>query len=122
MSKPFHIVLHAGDPMESVDSKFGCSFEQLTESFEKLPRMFLEPDGSFVWVIEIEGSRFQMDGLLTDDGSNLLNCELKGTCEKSIWEQFLGTLGWPTQSVVVQLVQSGTFVSESEFRSAFEIE
>lgn len=121
MSRPFHVVLHAGDPTQDANCRFECSFEQLTESFEQLPRMFLEPDGSFVWVIENGGSRFQLDGLLTDDGAHLLTCELKGTCNANVWEQFLKTLAWPSQTVVVQLVEAGTFLSEPDFRATFGI-
>ena len=54
MSEAFHVILHA---TEAVDSKFDCSFEQVTAALEELPRMFLEPDGSFVWVIEDGESR-----------------------------------------------------------------
>ncbi len=112
----FHVVLHAD---ESKTGKFSKSFEQVSESLEQLPRLFLEPDGSFVWVVERDGSRIQIDGLLTDDGANLLHCELKGACDTETLNQLLGAFGWPEQLICVQLVQMGAFLSESEFRSQF---
>lgn len=112
----FHVLLHAG---ESTTSKFSKSFEQVSEAFESLPRMFLEPDGSFVWVIEQDEERFQLDGLLTDDGANLLHCELKGNCNAAILDQLLRTLGWPDQEVAVQLVEEGTFLQEADFRKRY---
>ena len=112
----FHVVLHAD---ESTAGKFAKSFEQVSESLEKLPRLYLEADGSFVWVIERSGDRFQLDGLLTDDGANLLHCELKGVCDSETLDQLLQVFGWPEQKIGVQLVQVGTFLSESEFRSQF---
>jgi len=112
----FHVVLQAS---ELPDSKFVVSFEEVTEAFEQLPRMFLEPDGSFVWVVEDQGTKYQLDGLLTDDGANLLHCELKGTCNAAVLDQFLTALGWPEQTIVFQIVREGTYVSEAEFRAKF---
>ena len=113
MSKLFHVIIHA---TEAADSKFAYSFEQVSDAFEQLPRMFLEPDGSFVWVINDGTNRYQLDGLLVDDGSHLLTCELKGTCDNRILDQFLIALGWPDQNVVFQRVHHGVFLSESKFR------
>ena len=124
----FHVIIHAVDDDEhklspsvtAGSGKFGCSFEDVSDAFEKLPRMFLEPDGSFVWVIEKNGSRSQLDGLLTDDGTHLLHCELKGQCCGETLDQLLTTLGWPKQAVHFQLIQEGVFLSEEEFRKRFE--
>ena len=137
MSKPFHCVIHARPKAisegESVDidgvsvatlscvdllRTFERSFEEVAEAFEKLPRMFFEPDGSFVWVVERE-QRCQLDGSLIDNGSKMLNVELKGTCDGEVFDQFLGTLGWPELQVIFQLVSSGIYVDEAEFRRAF---
>ena len=112
----FHVVLQAS---ELPDSKFAISFEEATEAFEQLPRMFLEPDGSFVWVVEDAGAKYQLDGLLTDDGTNLLHCELKGTCNAAVLDQFLTALGWPDQSLVFQVVRQGSYLNEAEFRAKF---
>ena len=137
MSKPFHCVIHPRpaelpqsesvdvdgmtvESLKSVDlsSTFECSFEEVAEAFANLPRMFFEPDGSFVWVVERE-QRFQLDGSLVDNGSKMLNVELKGTCDGEVLDQFLGTLGWPDTQVIFQLVSSGIYIDEVEFRRVF---
>lgn len=122
MSK-FHVIVHAmpkdGEAATASSEKFDRSFEDVSEAFEALPRMFLEPDGSFVWVVDGSGCRFQLDGLLTDDGVHLLHCELKGHCDNNTLDQLLTALGWPKRNVGFQLVQEGTFLSEAQFREQF---
>ena len=123
----FHTIIHAigVDDAPSVSQntlgshKFACSFEDVTVAFETLPRMFLEPDGSFVWVTEEDGRRCQLDGLLTDDGTHLLHCELKGQCGNDTLDALLTAFGCPEQRVHFQLVQEGTYLSEAEFRERF---
>lgn len=120
----FHVVIHAmedssGEAANAAPTgptKFSRSFEEVAEAFEQLPRMFLEPDGSFVWVSEQGSIRSQLDGLLTDNGTNLLHCELKGRCTSETLNKFLSTLGWPDQNVHFQLIREGTFLSEADFR------
>lgn len=139
---PFHINLHAKPAEEptlstvALESKsitslqyrnptserFGQSFEETEARFAEIPRMFLEPDGSFVWVLQHEQSRSQLDGSLIDDGQRLLHVETKGCCHKGMFDQFLSLLGWPEQAILVQLVQQGVFVSESVFRAEFELD
>ena len=78
--------------------------------------MFLEPDGSFVWVVDDLDRQYQLDGSLYDDGERLLHVELKGTCDSTALDTFLSQLGWPTQTLIFQLVQQGIYLSEGEFR------
>lgn len=101
-----------------LDTRFDKSFETVATSFEALPRFFFEPDGSFVWVVESD-RRYQIDGSLYDDGVRLLNVELKGTCDGEMLDRFLVCLGWPTQTLVFQLVEHGVYLSESEFRQHY---
>lgn len=116
----FHAIIHATDGDNAIcTDKFGSSFEDVSDAFRELPRMFLEPDGSFVWVIEEDGQRYQLDGLLTDDGASLIHCELKGRCGQQILDELLSALGWPEQMVRFQLVQEGTYLTEAEFRKNF---
>lgn len=105
--------------LTKLQTRFDMSFEDVAEAFDALPRMFLEPDGSFVWVDGEGSNSFQLDGLLVDDGVRLVNVEVKGQVDQSGLEQFLRSLGWPEQSMVFQLVTHGIYLSESEFRKCF---
>ena len=96
--------------------RFELSFEEVAQRLTELPRMFLEPDGSFVWVIDDFDRQYQLDGSLYDDGVRMLHVELKGTFDSTALDTFLSRLGWPTQSVIFQLVQQGIYLSEGEFR------
>ena len=98
---------------------FDCSFEDVAQAFDQLPRMFLEPDGSFVWVVEAGGNRFQLDGGLVDNGTQVLSVELKGTCNERVLDAFLPAFGWPRQRLLFQLIQQGVYISEDEFRSVY---
>lgn len=138
MTDYFHAIIHAapestpetaiieldGQPLSTLrlsqlQTRFEMSFEDVAEAFEALPRMFLEPDGSFVWVAGAGRGGFQLDGLLVDDGVRLLTVEVKGQADQGGFEQFLRSLGWPGQSVVFQLVTHGIYLSEGEFRKRF---
>ena len=96
--------------------RFALSFEEVAQRLTELPRMFLEPDGSFVWVVDDFDRQYQLDGSLYDDGVRLLHVELKGTCDSTALDTFLSRLGWPTQTLIFQLVQQGIYLSEGEFR------
>ncbi len=96
--------------------RFELSFEEVAQRLTELPRMFLEPDGSFVWVVDDLDRQYQLDGSLYDDGVRMLHVELKGTFDSTALDTFLSRLGWPTQSVIFQLVQQGIYLSEGEFR------
>lgn len=104
--------------LPKLKTRFSKSFEAVSSDFNKLPRFFFEPDGSFVWVTEKE-RRYQLDGSLYDDGDLLLNVELKGCCDTEILDQFLTCLGWPEKKLIFQFVQQGIYVDEEEFRKHF---
>lgn len=134
---PFHICLHtrpsivaSGEVVlidgcavatlairpDSCGAPFGVSFEEASEALATLPRMFVEPDGSFVWVGGSADSRWQIDGSLYDRDGRLLYVELKGSCPLAELELLWRAFGWPEQPLVVQLVQQAVFVEEPEFR------
>lgn len=56
------------------------SFDTACERLSPLERMFLEPDGSFVWTGEADGQCWQVDGNLIDQGPSLAYVELQGYC------------------------------------------
>lgn len=134
--KPFHCVVQVappmlphpqtitidGQPVETIPvahiaTRFVKTFEAAAQSLECLPRMYFEPDGSFVWVVE-DQERFQLDGSLYDDGVSLLNVDLKGTCNHEMLNQFLDCVR-NREDLLFQLVQHGTYLNECTFRNHF---
>lgn len=94
------------------------SFEAALAGLERLPRMFIEPDGSFVWVEEAAGERRQLDGLLVDRGPMLECVELLGCCDEAMLERVLATLGWPDVALAFEDRASGQSFTEAEFRAS----
>ena len=84
-----------GGPLE-------VSFEEVAQHLQQLPRMYLEMDGSFVWVGDHspsidapeDGKRpeWQLDGMLYDAGGMLQYVELRGSCSLSMWQRLLKCL------------------------------
>lgn len=95
---------------------FSRTFEDVLDGLAKLPRMFVEPDGSFVWVSSPGELAWQLDGMLYDRDERLLYVELKGACPAARLDQFLAILGWPQTPVMFQLLREAVFFSEAEFR------
>jgi hypothetical protein len=92
------------------------TFDCCAEILATLPRMFFEPDGSFVWTGEHAGGAWQIDGVLYDQGPQLAYAEISGSAPPDEFDQLLAALGWPAAPVMFQLVPEGVFVSETEFR------
>lgn len=95
---------------------FDISFEDAAEALSELDRLFLEPDGSFVWVSPAGDLAWQLDGVLYDRAGHLLYVELKGTCHEQPFDRFLSALGWPRTTVMFQLVRAAVFLDEAQFR------
>jgi hypothetical protein len=57
-----------------------ATFEETSEALSAIPRLFIEPDGSFVWTGEEAGQPWQVDGNLSDRCDSLAYVELKGRC------------------------------------------
>jgi len=93
-----------------------CSFEEAAEALSRLPRMYCEPDGSFVWVSPGNDPVWQVDGNLYDRDGRLLFVDLKGTCPAEAFDDLLRALGWPATPLLFQLVREAVFVDEAEFR------
>jgi hypothetical protein len=93
------------------------SFEHASALLGKLPRLFIEPDGSFVWRgTSDDGQEWQLDGNLIDRGDVLDYVELKGTCPAERLDEVLAALGWPEQPLAFQLPRLGILLNEAEFR------
>lgn len=92
------------------------SFEQVAERLQQLPRLFFEPDGSFVWVGVDQQRRWQVDGQLTDRDGHVIYVELHGNCPIHAFDRLLATIDWPANSLVFQLTRHAVFLDEDEFR------
>jgi len=98
-------------------------FDHVVAEFAALPRMFIEPDGSFVWTgATDDGQPWQVDGNLIDRGDVLAYVELKGVCPVARFDELLRALGWPDLPLVFQLPRRGVFLEEGEFRRLAESE
>ena len=96
---------------------FAITFEQAAATLARLPRMFIEPDGSFVWVSDAADMPWQVDGVLYDRDGRLLFTDLKGTCPPHRLDELLATLGGPETPLLFQLVREAVFLDEATFRS-----
>jgi hypothetical protein len=108
-------------PPAALAHPFGMTFEEATVALESLARMFVEPDGSFVWVsantpVSDATERWQIDGNLFDRNGRLLMVDLKGSCEEADFDRLLSAFGWPTTAVMFQLALEAVFLDESNFR------
>jgi hypothetical protein len=95
---------------------FGCSFETAQERLAQLDRMFIEADGSFVWVSPQGKPAWQVDGNLYDRNEQLLFVDLKGTCPAKQFDRLLTALGWPATRLMFQLTREAVFLDEGQFR------
>jgi hypothetical protein len=137
ISRPFQITIHArpaeakaaaavdlggetyralGIAPTALGTPFEKSFEATSDALLQLERMFLEPDGSFVWVSAAKETPWQLDGVLYDRNERLLYVDLKGACTAAAFDRLLGALGWPETPVMFQLAREAVFLGEAEFR------
>jgi hypothetical protein len=96
--------------------QFACTFEQAASRLAALERMYVEPDGSFVWVSSSGDPAWQIDGNLYDRAGQLQFVDIKGSCSPARFDELLATFGWPAQPVIFELVSHGVFMNEQEFR------
>jgi hypothetical protein len=111
----FHILIHGSSP--SGPSPLPVTFDAAYAALAELPRMFIEPDGSFVWTGAADDrSAWQVDGNLIDQGATLAYVELKGACPEERFDTLLKALGWPAQPLLFQLPSEGVLLDEPAFR------
>ena len=103
-------------PPAALGTQFAVSFEAASAALASLKRMFLEPDGSFVWVSAAEDRPWQLDGVLYDRDGRLLYVDLKGAATADDLDRLLAALGWPQTPVMFQLAREAVFLDEPEFR------
>ncbi len=72
--------------------RFELSFELFCDAIASWPGMFVEPDGSLVWVIAQPPQGLQLDGMIYDREGCIEYVELKGNCDPSHWHQLCQAL------------------------------
>jgi hypothetical protein len=103
------------------------TFEQAEAALAALPRLFIEPDGSFVWVADTpgltprgwprgRGRSWQVDGQLYDRQGRLVYVELRGCCPAAAFDRLLCALGWPEAMLVFQLICEAVYLDETDYR------
>jgi hypothetical protein len=104
-------------PPERQAELLPVTFEDAYARLEALPNLYIELDGSFVWV-SLAGSdpSWQLDGHLWDRQGRLFALDLKGVCPDSVMNDVLATLGWPTTSLMFRLIEHAVFIDEATFR------
>jgi hypothetical protein len=102
-------------PRESL-KPLAVGFDDALERLAELPRMFVEPDGAFVWVSSAADRRWQVDGNLFERQGRVLIVDLKGSCPPAELDRFLTALDWPTEPVMFALQRAGAFLDEAAFR------
>jgi len=100
---------------------FERTFEDVLEGLARLHRMFVEPDGSFVWASPAGGPTWQLDGVVLDRDDRVLYVDLLGTCPPAGLDEVLATLGDRETSearvqAVFQLRHEALFLDDPEFR------
>lgn len=112
-----HIALPTLQPSHGeLYTPFSCTFEETASILEQQPRVFFEPDGSFVWGEGADAERWQIDGHLFDRGGRLLYVHLKGSCPAEVFDHLLASVCWPETAVMLQLQQEGYVLDEPAFR------
>lgn len=101
---------------DKLAAAMSVSFEQAYETLSRLPRMFIEPDGSFVWVSSSGEAKWQVDGNLYDRAGLLIFVDLKGFCPDRRFDDVISAFRGATP-LMFQLVRHAVFVNEHEFRS-----
>jgi hypothetical protein len=103
-------------PRAAVTEPLAADFDETLAGLERLERMYVEPDGAFVWTSPREGWRWQIDGNLAERQGRVLLVDLRGSCPAREFDRLLAACGWPEQPVMMQLVRPAIFLDEETFR------
>lgn len=103
-------------PQEAAGLVMSGDFDAALGRLAALDRLYVEPDGSFVWVGPGGEGRWQVDGNAYERQGKVLNIEVKGACPEDVLDAFLAVWGWPDEPLAVQLVRAGVFVDVPTFR------
>ena len=95
---------------------FARTFEQVTADLGLLERMYVEPDGSFVWVSGRQDRGWQVDGVVYDHQDRVRFVDVSGSCPSDQFDRLLAVLGWPAEPMMFQLTREAVLLDEAEFR------
>jgi hypothetical protein len=112
----FFVRIFAADGAER--QPLAVTFDSAFSALGKLPRMFIELDGSFVWTSPSGVTSWQVDGTLIDGGATLFYCELKGRCPPDSLDQLLACLSDGTSKLMFEAVEQGIVFGEEAFRQS----
>lgn len=101
---------------DALSRPLAVGFDEALERLAGLPRMFVEPDGAFVWTSSAANRPWQVDGNLFERSGRVLLVDLKGSCPPAEFDRLLGAFGWPTEPVMLGLVRAAVFLDEPTFR------
>ncbi len=91
--------------VQTVDAPLTVSWEQASENLSQLPRMFLEPDGSFLWTgTDPDCGPWQLEGTIFDDGRVVRRIELAGNCPRLLWQEFLKCFQADWSTITIELL------------------
>lgn len=101
---------------------YSLSFEQMQARLGQCSRIYVESDGAFLWngSDQRTGEIWQMAGMLYDSAGHLQRIELQGACPLAIWRQGLTMLDWPTQPLIIQLLEHGLMMVPIEFEKLWQ--
>lgn len=132
MLGPFHIALFRSvEPPQAKSSNaqtprqpFPVSFEAVFAELEAWPRMFIEPDGSFVWVGVVRNddganTSWQLDGHLYDRDGSMLFVELQGNCPRESLENLITSLRIAHHELCVEQRREGTTLAWAKFLASY---
>lgn len=103
-------------PPELQAMPLGVSFEDAAETLETFPRMYFEPDGSFVWVSPSDAeAAWQVDGNLYDRAGSLIAIELKGTCGPTHLARLFNCCRANGRELMIEVVRDAVFIREHDF-------
>lgn len=103
-------------PRESLAEPFSVGFDTVLAGLDRLPRMFVEPDGAILWRSARPDHVWQVDGTLSERQGRLLAAELKGFCPANEFDRLLTVVGWPQVAVMFQVMRAGVILDEPTFR------
>jgi hypothetical protein len=103
-------------PRESLGRPLAVGFDEALARLAALPRLYAEPDGSFVWASPAADRPWQVDGNLFERQGRVLLADLKGSCPAEALDRLLAAFGWPAEPLMFELVRAGVFVDEATFR------
>lgn len=103
-------------PRDALAEPLTVAFDAMLERLAALERMYVEPDGSFVWTSRREGLSWQVDGNAAERAGRVLLVDLRGSCPPAEFDRLLAALGWPAQALAFELLRPAVFLDEPTFR------